>query len=142
MGLLRPMSHQAGGTMTMASRLRYLVGVISNAERETSSPELIESGDFKIDLASRTASLRGERLHLTSEEFEVLVFVVTHPQRFVSARTMLATNWSANSACQTEFLRVLIELRKKLDAVSAGKHYLRTEPWVIYRFDPAASSRE
>ena len=31
-------------------------------------------------------------------------------------------------------------LRKKLDAAGPGKHYLRTEPWVIYRFEPDSSS--
>ena len=128
--------------MTIASRVRFLVGVISNAERETSSSELIESGDFTINLASRTAFLRGEKLELTSEEFETLVFVVSHPQRFVSAHTMLATNWSTNRRHHAEFLRVLLELRKKLDAAGGGKHYLRTEPWIIYRFDPTASSRQ
>jgi hypothetical protein len=33
----------------------------------------------------------------------------------------------------------LISLRKKLDAAGPGKHYLRTEPWIIYRFDPTSS---
>lgn len=128
--------------MTMASRIRQLLRVISNGAREPSSPELIDSGDFRIVLGSRTAFLRGEKLKLTSEEFDALVFVATHPQRFVSTHTILATRWSMNRPHQTEFLRVLLELRKKLDAIGAGRHYLRTEPWVIYRFDPTASCRE
>ncbi len=127
--------------MSTTSRLRHLLAVISNPERDTSVPESIESGDFRIDLGSRTAFLRDQRLELTSEEFDALVFVSTHPQRFVSTHTVLATNWNANLPRQTEFLRVLLDLRKKLDAAGAGKHYLRTEPWVIYRFDPTASSR-
>jgi DNA-binding response OmpR family regulator len=121
--------------------IRQLLRVISNEARELSSPELIECGDFRIDLGSRTAFLRGERLELTAEEFDALVFVATHPQRFVSPHTMLATNWSTNACRQTEFLTVLINLRKKLDAAGAGMHYLRTEPWVIYRFDPTCSQK-
>jgi hypothetical protein len=34
----------------------------------------------------------------------------------------------------------LLSLRKKLDEAGAGKHYLRTEPWIVYRFDPTPSS--
>ncbi|MBZ5654379.1 MAG: winged helix-turn-helix domain-containing protein [Acidobacteriia bacterium] len=101
---------------------------------------MIESGDFKIDLDGRIVTLCGEELQLTSEEFDVLVFLAGHPQSLATPRTMLATSWSTNGLRQTEFLRVLISLRKKLDAAGPGKHYLRTEPWVVYRFNPSPSS--
>ncbi len=115
------------------------------AERETAGQSdsltgMIESGDFKIDLAARTVTLRGEDLSLTVEEFDVLVFLAGHSQRVVTPHTMLATSWTANGLRQTEFLRVLMALRKKLDVAGHGKHYLKTEPWVIYRFDPTSSA--
>jgi two-component system KDP operon response regulator KdpE len=110
------------------------------AEQSDSLTGMIESGDFKIDLAARTVTLRGEGLSLTAEEFDVLVFLAGHPQRMVTPHTMLATSWTANGFRQTEFLRVLMSLRKKLDAAGHGKHYLKTEPWIIYRFDPTSSA--
>jgi hypothetical protein len=55
-------------------------------------------------------------------------------------QTMLARSSTANQLGQAKFLTTLISLRKKLDAAGHGKHYLQTEPWVIYRFDPTASS--
>jgi len=110
------------------------------AEESVSLTGMIESGDFKIDLAERTVTLRRQELRLTSEEFDVLVFLAGHPRRLVTPHTMLATSWTANGLRQTEFLRALMSLRKKLDAAGHGKHYLRTEPWVIYRFDPTSSS--
>jgi two-component system, OmpR family, KDP operon response regulator KdpE len=110
------------------------------AEQSVSLTGMIESGDFKIDLVTRTVTLRGENLSLTTEEFDVLVFLAGHPQRMVTPRTMLATSWTANGLRQTEFLRVLMSLRKKLDASGNGKHYLKTEPWIIYRFDPSSSA--
>jgi len=109
-------------------------------ESESAGPSgVLEVGDFRIDTVHRSATLRGEELGLTTEEFEVLVFLTTHPQRFVTARTMLATNWTSERLHQTEFLKALLGLRKKIDAVSSGKQYLRTEPWVVYRFDPTSS---
>ena len=110
----------------------------STAERSLSVGNVIESGDFRINLADLTVTLRGQRLDLTTEEFDVLVFLAGHPQSLVTPRTMLSTNWTANRPHQTEFLRVLLSLREKLEAASPGSHYLRTEPWVIYRFDPAS----
>jgi two-component system KDP operon response regulator KdpE len=110
------------------------------AEASASQTGIIESGDCKIDLAERTVTLHGQELQLTSEEFDVLVFLAGHPQRLVTQRTMLRTSWAANRLEQTDFLKTLISLRKKLDAAGPGQHYLRTEPWVIYRFDPTSSS--
>ena len=101
---------------------------------------MIESGDFKIVLDERTVTLRGRELELTSEEFDVLVFLASDHQSLVTPRTMLATSWTESRPRQTEFLTALISLRKKRDAAGPSKHYLRTEPWVIYRFDPTSSS--
>jgi len=110
------------------------------ASDNNSPARMTEFGDFKIDLAQRSVTLRDQELLLTSEEFDVLVFLASHPQRLVTPHTILATSWTGNQLRQTEFLRVLVSLRKKLDAAGPGKHYLRTEPWVLYRFDPASSS--
>jgi len=74
----------------------------------------IESGDFKIDLDRRTVTLCGLELWLTSEEFDVLVFLAGHPQSLVTPRTMVATSWTANRLQQTEFLKVLISSAKSL----------------------------
>jgi two-component system KDP operon response regulator KdpE len=101
---------------------------------------MIEFGDFRIDLDQRTVTLDDQELRLTPEEFDVFVFLSNHPQSMVTPRTTLATSWTANRPRQTEFLTTLISLRKKLDAAGPGKHYLRTEPWIIYRFDPTSSS--
>jgi DNA-binding response OmpR family regulator len=101
--------------MTSNWSLRQLFAEKENktAERETAEHSvslrgMIESGDFKIDLAARTVTLRGENLSLTAEEFDVLVFLAGHPQRLVTPHTMLATSWTANGLRQTEFLRVLM----------------------------------
>lgn len=125
-------------------------GALNKALRKTSYSDvseqgdslggMIESGDFQLDLHRRTATLRGEELLLSSDEFDVLVFLAAHPQSLVTPRTMLTTRWTASSAHKAEFLRALVSLRKKLDEAGPGQHYLRTEPWVVYRFDPNPSS--
>jgi two-component system, OmpR family, KDP operon response regulator KdpE len=110
-------------------------------EADGSLSGMIESGDFRIELVRRTVTLRGRELPLTSEEFDVLVFLAGHPQRLITPRTMLSTSGTAHQVRKAAFLRALITLREKLDAASGpGKHYLRTEPWVLYRFDPSSSS--
>jgi DNA-binding response OmpR family regulator len=109
---------------------------VHKAETE-SAGEVLEVGDFRINTRRHTATLRGELLGLTSEEFDVLVFLTTNPQGVVTPQTTLATRWTGAGTHQTRLLTVLLSLRKKLETAATGQQYLRTEPWVIYRFDPA-----
>ena len=109
------------------------------ARENALSIDLIECGDLRINTAERIATLRGHELHLASEEFDVLLFLATHPQRLVTPRTILTTSRSGGKLRQTEFLRTLASLRNKLNAVGTDKPYLRTEVWVMYRFDPNSS---
>jgi DNA-binding response OmpR family regulator len=100
---------------------------------------MIQSGDFSIDLAGRTATLRGRALQLTSAEFDVLVFLVGHPKSFITPHTVLAKSDARRT--RAEIFWNLLSLRNKLDAAGGpGKHYLRTEPWIAYRFDPTSLS--
>jgi DNA-binding response OmpR family regulator len=111
------------------------------AHADPSLKGTIEAGDFKIDLTRRSVTLSGRELNLTSEEFDVLVFLAGHRQRLITPRTLLATSWTEHRVRQTQFLRLLMSLRTKLESAAApGKHYLRTEPWVVYRFDPTSLS--
>jgi len=98
--------------------------------------ENLISGDFRIDLDRRTVMVRDKRMDLTAEEFDLLVFLVANPKRLVTPQTTLSTQWSVNGLHQAKFLRVLLSLRKKLDETGAGLHYIRTEPFIVYRFDP------
>jgi DNA-binding response OmpR family regulator len=99
----------------------------------------VQLGDFKINLDQRTVTLRDQELRLTSEEFDVLLFLASHPRRLATSQPTMATSSTANQR-SPNFLRALISLRKKLDAAGPGNHYLRTETLVIYTFDPAAQS--
>ena len=112
----------------------------NGGESDTGNADgILEIGDFRIDTRRRRATLRGEPLELTGEEFDVLLFLTTNPQSVVTPQTMLATRWTVARTQQTQFLRVLLSLRKKLENAATGQQYLRTEPFLIYRFDPVSS---
>ena len=34
------------------------------------------------------------------------------------------------------FLRVLANLQRKLESIPGGARYIRTDPWMVCRFDP------
>ncbi len=110
---------------------------LRRAPQSQEPTELIEAGDFRIDLATRTVVVAGRELKLTPKEFDLLLYLSQHPHRVVPHRTLLAAIWGANSTEQPEYLRVFVgQLRKKIEADPAEPRYLLTERWVGYRFEP------
>lgn len=97
----------------------------------------LTDGDFKIDLATREVAVTGNVVHLTPKEFELLVFLFQNRGKVISHRSILTAIWGGNSSEQNEYLRVFVgQLRKKIEADPSKPRYIRTEPWVGYRFDP------
>jgi len=110
---------------------------LRRAPKSEEVAELVEIGDFRIDLATRTVAVAGRELKLTPKEFDLLLYLSQHPHRVVPHRTLLAAIWGANSTEQPEYLRVFIgQLRKKVEPDPAEPRYLLTERWVGYRFEP------
>jgi two-component system KDP operon response regulator KdpE len=97
----------------------------------------LEAGDFRIDLDGRRVHIRGNEVRLTPKEFDLFVYLARHPNRVLTHRTLLEAVWGEASQEQPEYLRVFMgQLRKKLEADPSNPHYLLTEPWVGYRFNP------
>jgi len=99
--------------------------------------EVVDLGDFYIDLASRQVKVRDMEVKLTPKEFDLLTYLAEHPHRVVGHRTLLGAVWGELNTEQPEYLRVFIgQLRKKIEKNPAEPKYLLTERWVGYRFEP------
>jgi len=97
---------------------------------------LIEVGDFQINLEAHSLMVRGEEVHLTPKEFELLAYMAQHPGKVITHRALLNAVWGGQSVQQPEYLRVFIgHLRKKIETEDSPR-YIITEPWIGYRFDP------
>ena len=104
---------------------------------EDGSKRTIAIGDFKIDADAFRVVVKNTEIRLTPKEFELLLYLARHAGRVATHRTLLLAIWGPNSLEQPEHLRVLVaQLRKKIEAESTP-HYIITEPWVGYRFEPA-----
>jgi two-component system KDP operon response regulator KdpE len=100
------------------------------------------SKELKMDFESRQLTVRGEEVHLTPKEFEVLKYLIANQGKPLTHRRILQAVWGPDYGEETENLRVVInQLRKKVESDPAHPKYIRTEPWVGYRFQsPKASS--
>jgi two-component system KDP operon response regulator KdpE len=100
----------------------------------------IAEGDFSIDVEAHRVLVRGDELHLTPKEFDLLLLLLRNSGRVMTHRTLLRAIWGHAGEGQPEYLRVLVaQLRKKIDR-DEGPSYIRSEPWVGYRLetDPQA----
>lgn len=109
----------------------------SVASPSDKAAKALEMGVFRVDLESRAVTVEGREVHLTPKEFDLLVYFMNNAGKVLTHRKLLAAVWGGNYLDQNEYLRVFVgQLRKKLEPDSTKPHYIRTEPWVGYRFDP------
>lgn len=102
---------------------------------EKKEETVLEVGDFSINLATYQAFVRGEEIHLTPKEFELLTYLVKNHDKVLTHRILLGAVWGGNFTEQTEYLRVFLgNLRKKIEPNPSKPQYILTEPWVGYRF--------
>jgi two-component system KDP operon response regulator KdpE len=106
-----------------------------------SAPEaqqVIALGDFVIDIPQHRVVVRGQDVHLTPKQFDLLVVLAQHAGQVLTHRALLHAVWGSN-ADQPEYLRVNIgQLRKKIET-SDEPQYITTEPWIGYRFRPTGN---
>jgi two-component system KDP operon response regulator KdpE len=107
------------------------------AARDGKQQTAIEVGDFRVNPEAHQAAVKGNEIHLTPKEFELLVYLVQHPGTVLTHHKLLGAIWGGDYTEQTEYLRVFIgQLRKKIEADPANPKYILTEPWIGYRFNP------
>ena len=94
-------------------------------------------GDFRIDPQQRLVEVNGKPVHLTPKEYDLIQYFLAHHGKVLTHKAVLSAVWGSNSVEQPEYLRVFIaNLRKKLEANPRVPKYIKTEPWIGYRFDP------
>jgi two-component system KDP operon response regulator KdpE len=96
---------------------------------------ILASGELRLDQARRLVTLRGEPVHLTPTEYDVLRYLMANAGQVVTHRALLTAVWGPGYEDSARMLRVFIaQLRRKIEPVPARPTYVRTEPAVGYRF--------
>lgn len=94
------------------------------------------SKDLSIDFEARRVTARGEEVHLTPKEFDLLRELVANQGKPMTHRRLLQAVWGPDHGEETDYLRVAInQLRKKLEPDPARPRFILTEPWIGYRFE-------
>jgi DNA-binding response OmpR family regulator len=97
--------------------------------------EVFESGDLRIDYASRQVIVRGKPIRLTPTEYSLLFHLSRNAGRVLPHHTLLAKVWGREYTDEIDYLKVYIRrLRQKLEGDPETIGRIVSERGVGYKF--------
>jgi DNA-binding response OmpR family regulator len=91
---------------------------------------------ISIDKSARKVHINGEGIPFTTKEFDLLVFLVMHPNQVLSKEQLYENIWGLESAADVSTVTVHIrKLREKIERDPAHPKFLETVWGAGYRFN-------
>ncbi|MFL6446599.1 MAG: response regulator transcription factor [Bryobacteraceae bacterium] len=101
----------------------------------SNAPARIQFGNVEINSETRHVTVGGRDVRFTPKEFDLLHYLVTHPNVTVPHTKLLQTVWGPDYGNELAYLHVFAnQIRKKIEADPGEPKYLLTELRVGYRF--------
>jgi two-component system KDP operon response regulator KdpE len=122
------------GTEELVARARAL---LRRRGPPSDKPVLTRWADIEVNLEARSVVKKVRPVHLTPTEFSLLTVLLGKPGAVWTHRQLLAAVWGTTAGVTNDTLRVHMgSLRRKLEDDPNRPRFIRTEPWVGYRFSP------
>jgi two-component system KDP operon response regulator KdpE len=120
-------------TRELIARIRAAVRRVQAPARAEDAP--IEIGEIRLNPGRRVVTKRGQPVHLTRKEYDILHYLMTHAGRVVTYSKLLTAVWGDSCREEVEYLRTFVRLlRKKICDDPSNPTYLLTDVYVGYRF--------
>jgi two-component system KDP operon response regulator KdpE len=117
------------GVNELVARLR--AALRHRLAQEGTAPAF-RSGTLAVDMVRRVVTVRGQQVHLSPREWDILQLLVVHAGKVLTHRHILGKLWGAGGDVQQ--LRVYVrQLRQKLEADPERPGHILTETGVGYR---------
>jgi len=121
----------------LSARLRSAVRRRNTSDDKQDAP--IRLGPLMLDAVSYKVLKRGQPIHLTPKEFEMLHYLMSHAGKPIPHARLLKSVWGPEYGGELEYLRTFIrQLRKKIEDDPANPKLLLTDAYVGYRFSDEA----
>ena len=128
-------------TRELIARIRAAVRRMRAPARAEDAP--IEIGEIRLEPVKRSVTKRGQPVHLTRKEFDILHCLMSRAGRVVTYARLLTAVWGADCREEVEYLRTFVrQLRKKIEDDPSNPLYLLTDVYVGYRFADAQMFQE
>jgi DNA-binding response OmpR family regulator len=103
--------------------------------RVASGPRELVDGELVLDVAAHKASLRGVELSLTTREFDLLMFLMSHPGEAFTREQLLEKVWGWDFGDQSTVTVHVRRLREKVEGTPAKPERIVTVWGVGYRYE-------
>jgi len=128
-------------TRELIARVRAAIRRVKSPIRAEDAP--LEIGEIRLDPVKRNVTKRGQAVHLTRKEFDILHCLMIRAGRVVTYARLLSAVWGADCREEVEYLRTFVrQLRKKIEDDPSTPVYLLTDVYVGYRFADAQMFQE
>lgn len=117
----------------LALRVSSVLRRAKAAPPESGTP--VTDGDLVVDPQARKAVVRGTELSLTGREFDLLLFLVTHPGTVFTREQLLDRVWGWDFGDQSTVTVHVRRLREKVERYPAKPERIMTVWGVGYRYD-------
>ncbi|WP_149260656.1 response regulator transcription factor [Actinomadura sp. K4S16] len=124
----------------LALRVRSVLRRARGALVPTGPSGPLRDGGLVVDVSAHEAALGGERLALTSREFDLLAFLLRHPRQAFTREELLERVWDwtfGDSSTVTVHVR---RLREKIEDDPTTPRRIVTVWGVGYRYEPAETA--
>lgn len=109
--------------------------VAMNSPQPESAKDIIELGEFKLNLRSRTLTKNGEYIELTQVEFQMMEYFFTNPGAALSRTDILNKVWGSEYFGEEKIVDVNIRrLRMKIEEEPSAPRHLATIWGVGYKW--------
>jgi DNA-binding response OmpR family regulator len=120
--------------------LAHIKAVLRRTEKSSGSEKLSQRlivGDIEIDPQAHTVLRAGGAINLSPREFDLLLLLVSQPDKVISTDELLAQVWGAEFVGQPQVVYVHIRwLRQKLETDPDHPHRILTVRGVGYKLVP------
>ena len=100
-------------------------------------------GNLDVDFATQKVTLQGEEIAFTPTEFKLLAFLIRHPQKTLSTRTLLSEVWGNTYSHDKALLSLYIhQVRQKLKEEESEHSYIKTHWGQGYWFNPLPQAQK
>jgi len=103
-------------------------------------PRTVAIGELFVDLQARTARIRGEAMGLTHREFDLLAYLMTHPDEAFTKEALMRRVWGWDFGDTSTVTVHVRRLREKIERDPSDPRLVVTVRGTGYRFDAEPSA--
>ena len=123
------------GVRELMARIGALMRRHGRQTAEQTPPDVLHAGDLTLDRERRQVVVRGERVELTKQEFDLLFLLASRPGAVFTRAALLEEVWSDDTYVTDRTVDTVISrLRRKIEREPQDPEMLLTAWGVGYKF--------